>query len=383
MRDKDLLAAIVQRVDSGKIARRMVDVFREEIAAYRRLPAAAVEGEIVAISRENVELFFRSLVEDRSLTDEELEPFRESARHRAAEGLSLEDLLHAYRLGGRFGWQALIECAEPGEQAALLPSVARLMEYVDRVSDAVTETYHEWSRHLASEEERTVRELLDAITSGGPLDSATLELAERQSVPVAEQYAPFALALGDAAAHEHARWAADLRGQGLLAVNEGEKVVGLLSGPEAEPMLGIDHRGAVYAIGEVCPRDELRDALAEVRAVVELGGRLGKAGRVEVERHLPELLLSAAPRIARRIRAQALGPLEEYAERRRADLLETVRTFIACDLDRRRAAKRLHVHPNTLDYRLRRVEELTGLRLAATADLALIYLALLQPSTAV
>jgi DNA-binding PucR family transcriptional regulator len=78
------------------------------------------------------------------------------------------------------------------------------------------------------------------------------------------------------------------------------------------------------------------------------------------------------------LRRLALGPLEDYAERRRADLLETLRTFVACDLDRRRAAERLHVHPNTLDYRLRRVEELTGLRLSSTSDLVVTCLALKQ-----
>jgi DNA-binding PucR family transcriptional regulator len=125
-------------------------------------------------------------------------------------------------------------------------------------------------------------------------------------------------------------------------------------------------------------RRELRSGLHDLRGLLHLGLRLRRTGRIELDEHLPELLLASSPRIAQRVRRRALGPIEAYAARSRADLLETVDTFVACDLDRRRAAKRLHVHPNTLDYRLRRVEELTGLRLSRAADLVLICLALMQ-----
>src|SRR3954468_12964887 len=136
-----LLALIVERVDTDAVAHRMVESFTDAIDAYRRLPGAVVERDIVEISRHNLDLFFRALADARPISQDELRPFRESARKRAAEGLPLEDLLHAYRLGGRMGWEALVEAATAEEQTALLPSVARLMEYIDRVSDAVTETY--------------------------------------------------------------------------------------------------------------------------------------------------------------------------------------------------------------------------------------------------
>src|SRR5689334_17401273 len=106
-----LLARIVERVDTEAVARAMVSSFTREIDAYRELPEPVVAEQIVGISRHNLELFFRALADERSVSDDELEPFRESARSRAADGLPLEDLLHAYRLGGRMGWEALIEAA--------------------------------------------------------------------------------------------------------------------------------------------------------------------------------------------------------------------------------------------------------------------------------
>jgi PucR-like helix-turn-helix protein len=379
MRAQQTLADIVRRVDTADVALRMVEVFRTEIAAYRRLPESALDGQVVEISRRNVDAFFNSLVEGRALEEDEVEAFRTSARNRASEGLPLADLLHAYRLGGRTAWEALVEAAEPEEQAALLPGVARLLEHVDRVSAAVTETYYDWSRRLASEDERQVRDLFDALTGEGPLEGPMLGLAETQGMPVADEYAPFVLALPGAEMHVHAQHAAGLRRRGgALAVTEGDRIVGLLAKRERDPAAGSESR-VLCAVGEPAPRGELRSALLDLRALLDLGLRRRLTGRIELDDHLPELLLAGSPRIAERLRRRALARLEDYAARSRANLLETLDTFVACDLDRRRAAKRLHVHPNTLDYRLRRVEELTGLRLSRVSDMVLICLALKEP----
>jgi sugar diacid utilization regulator len=57
---------------------------------------------------------------------------------------------------------------------------------------------------------------------------------------------------------------------------------------------------------------------------------------------------------------------------RNPDLAHTLETYLGHDLDRRRTAAALHVHPNTLDYRLRRIVELTGLDPSTTRGLQLL-----------
>src|SRR3954447_10823001 len=131
----------------------MVATFRGEIAGYQRLPEPVVLGQIFEVSRRNVELFFRSLTEGREVTEDDLEAFRESAKDRAAEGMPLEDLLHAYRLGGRLRWEAIPGAAEADEEHSLLLCAELLMRYVDRVSSAVAQAYLEERQHLVSEEE--------------------------------------------------------------------------------------------------------------------------------------------------------------------------------------------------------------------------------------
>src|SRR4051794_14646252 len=288
--DGNLLAQIVRRVEIDELARRMVAVFQAEIPAYATLPDTMLHGEIEEVSRRNLGLFFRSLIDDRGLSDEELGPFCDSARQRAAEGLPLEDLLRAYRLGGRLGWEALVAAAEPDEQATLLPGVARLMQYVDHVSDAVTEAYHDERRHLFSDEERRVLELFEGLQHTAPLDPRTVELAHQIGFPVEDRYVPFTVALTDAPSHAHAQLAAALRRRGVLAVTSGDRVSGLL--PQDGDPVPLADGGSLRAMGPATPRAELAAMLIDLRLLVDVARHAGREGDLRIEEFLPELLLA-------------------------------------------------------------------------------------------
>lgn len=372
--DENLLAQIVRRVDLDEVARRMVAVIQAEIPAYQTLPDAMLHGEILEIARRNLGLFFQTLIDDRPLSDAELTPFCESARQRAAEGLPLEDLLHAYRLGGRLGWEALVAVANPDEQAALTPGVTRLMEYIDRVSDAVTETYQEERQHLVSDEERRVQELFEGVQHTAPLDPRTIELADQIGFPLEDRYLPFAVALVDAPAHSHAQLAAALRQRGVVAVTNGDRVSGLL--PEGADPAVLEEARSLRAVGPPTPRAELTPMLVDLRLLIDVARRGGREGDLRLEEFLPELLLARSPHLGAMLDGRVYGPLESAAEKGGADLLATLEAFLGAALDRRAAADALHVHPNTLDYRLRRIEELTGLLFADPDAVMLMALAI-------
>jgi PucR C-terminal helix-turn-helix domain len=372
--ERDTLSALVDRVDASEIARRMVTAFRSEISGYARLPESVIAGQILEVSRRNVELFFRSITELRGPTEEELAPFRESARSRAEEGLPLEDLLHAYRLGGRLGWQALMEAAHPNEYPALLAAAALLMRYIDSVSAAVAQTYLDEHQHLVSEEERRQRALVEALIHPEREAPALRDLAERVGFPIADRYRPFAKALPGAPTHAHSQLASALRSRGLLALTEGDRVTGLAVDTADETAIA-DGSG-LFTLGRPTPRSQLRVALDDMRLLLDLARRQGVTGPVDADAFVPELLLARSPDLAARITERVLGPLEAYAERRSSGLLETLEAFLDCGLDRRQAAGQLHIHPNTLDYRLRRITELTGLEPGRPRDLVLLELAL-------
>jgi DNA-binding PucR family transcriptional regulator len=56
-------------------------------------------------------------------------------------------------------------------------------------------------------------------------------------------------------------------------------------------------------------------------------------------------------------------------------LISTLRAYVECDLNVRRAAERLHVHVNTAHYRLGRIAERTGCDLRRVSDLIEILIA--------
>ncbi|HEY2509189.1 MAG TPA: PucR family transcriptional regulator ligand-binding domain-containing protein [Streptosporangiaceae bacterium] len=74
--------------------------------------------------------------------------------------------------------------------------------------------------------------------------------------------------------------------------------------------------------------------------------------------------------------AEVLGSVLSYDHTHAAELVPSVRIWLEHDRHTERAARALHVHPNTLRYRLQRFEEVSGRKLSSTASLAEVWLAL-------
>ncbi|MEV0521714.1 helix-turn-helix domain-containing protein, partial [Nonomuraea sp. NPDC050405] len=89
------------------------------------------------------------------------------------------------------------------------------------------------------------------------------------------------------------------------------------------------------------------------------------------------LLLATVPGDVRRSFAgRLLGPLIDYDRRHQSDLVRTLGTFLDCAGSWNACGERLHVHVNTVRYRIGRVEELTGRDLSSMADRVDFFLAL-------
>ena len=371
------LAAIIARLDRAAVVHRLVGGFRSEIPGYARLPTAVIEQQIVEVARHNVDLCFDTIAGARRLTRRDLEPFRASARDRATEGMPLEDLLHAYRLGGRLGWRAIAEAALPDEQATLIAAAELVMRYVDEVSAAVAQAYLEERQVLVSEDERSARDLFEALVHGREPARRLGEMAAGRRFPLAASYQAFVVRSVGEGGRRHADLAAALRRDGVLALTEGDRVAGLLPAGTRERLRGAP---GLVVVAEPLAREELAGAIEEVRAVAELAEARGFDGEIDLARFPLELLLLAAPRHAQRIADAVLGRLGSGEEGRTSELVGTLTAFVAEDFDRRRTAERLHVHPNTLDYRMRRVRELTGLDFRSADALAMLVLAVRQAS---
>lgn len=73
---------------------------------------------------------------------------------------------------------------------------------------------------------------------------------------------------------------------------------------------------------------------------------------------------------------EVVGPLLDYDRKHDSELLKTLESFFACQGSLQKTAEELFLHRNTLSYRLRRIEELSGLDLGDLEDRFQLQLAL-------
>ena len=156
----------------------------------------------------------------------------------------------------------------------------------------------------------------------------------------------------------------------------------------AQPVLESDRSRVRLTVGVSTPAEgvtaldgALHEAQSALRLAAMRAAAMGPAPAVsvvtsdEVASH--ELLLASVPgSVLRSFRARLLGPLLAYDERHRAELLPTLREFLACSGSWNACAAAMYVHVNTVRYRIRRIEELTGRDLSRLDDQVDFFLAL-------
>src|SRR5579859_6105211 len=210
------------------------------------------------------------------------------------------------------------------------------------------------------------------------------------------------------------RWRCDLAGElaisyaeGAVVAAAGDQIVTLIplpAGPsdspaahafaarlrDAQPVLESDRSRIRLTAGISAPAEgvtALAGALHEAQSARRLAAIRAAAAAPapvpavcvvtsdEVASH--ELLLASVPgSVLRSFRDRLLGPLLAYDERHRAELLPTLREFLACSGSWNACAARMYVHVNTVRYRIRRIEELTGRDLSCLDDQVDFFLAL-------
>lgn len=156
---------------------------------------------------------------------------------------------------------------------------------------------------------------------------------------------------------------------------------GLLAALQAPLTRGLDGDGrlTIGVSATVHSAEALRGALEEARharrVAAARAGRVCVAGHEELASHV--LLLPFVPDDVRRaFTARLLDPLRVYDRRHRAELIPTLEAFLECDGSWTRCATRLHLHVNTLRYRIGRIEQLTGRDLSRLEDKLDFFLAL-------
>ncbi|MGW8572397.1 PucR family transcriptional regulator [Streptomyces niveus] len=171
-------------------------------------------------------------------------------------------------------------------------------------------------------------------------------------------------------------------GEGTEAAGPGGLQADVLLAAVRDPLtagLADDGRLTLGVSAPVRSAEGLRGALEEARHARRVAaarpGRVCAAGHHELASHV--LLLPFVPDDVRRaFTARLLDPLRDYDRRHRAELVPTLEAFLDCDGSWTRCAARLHLHVNTLRYRVGRIEQLTGRDLSRLEDKLDFFLAL-------
>ncbi|HUN30868.1 MAG TPA: helix-turn-helix domain-containing protein [Trebonia sp.] len=316
-----------------------------------------------------------------------------TGRSRAAQGAPLAEMLTAYRVGIAEIWSTLVATARglPGVSADHVIDLADSVFAAQNVySDAALSAYRDESREVLRTRERERAAMVEVILTGvhtrdargrtGDADTAqaadTLwEVAQTLRLPLDGAFLVIA-----AEAHlghdplpgvEGALAVADIRSVWRL---DAEVCLGILCLPDRsrnEAGLAVLNRRATRRIGASPVFAELRQASWALQlARLALGSHPGTSG-VEQFRDSPiDMLVAAAPQAALGTAHAVLGSLLDLPKDELDLLLGTFEVWVRARGSANAAGAALYCHPNTVRYRLRRIEAGTGRTLSSPGDIA-------------
>ncbi|MEU7002293.1 helix-turn-helix domain-containing protein [Nonomuraea sp. NPDC046570] len=369
----DLHARMARR--SRELTRAVVARCESEVPFYRELPREVLDEEVSRSVTAVLGLMLRTLREGEALGPGTLTELIAWSARRAEERVPLEAVLTAYLIGAEVWWGALAEAATPGELAG---AGMDLLGCLRSALPAVAIAHLQAQEDIRSEEGKVRRALVSALLSGQPYEA----LAEAARVTIAASYEVLEIRFTSARPADRrtvrfVQSALDAStGTPVLAVLDHTGGVALLPGaPDLRALVGrvaeAGGRPVVVAAALAAEPGLIPEAAEEAGRVMEIVRRLGRPpGLYRFDDVLLEYQLARPGGGLTRLAAK-LDPLDGHPH-----LVSTLRAFVNRGHNRSQAARDLHIHRNTLDYRLHRVTALTGLDLAVPAEARLLEAAL-------
>ncbi|MTV26122.1 PucR family transcriptional regulator [Nitriliruptoraceae bacterium ZYF776] len=325
----------------------------------------------------------------------------ELGRGEARAGRTADALLAAYRVGARVAWREMSSSAV--EQGTPAPVVARFAElvfaYIDELS-AASVAGHADEVAATGRRQQERRDLLGRTLLTGAPTSTLVELADQAGWPLPDTLT--AVVLPAARVHDTLPYldvatlhvpadavAPDADGSGRRAgASTGDQdaatsvlLVADVVRTRAYLRRTLEGRGAV--IGPPRPWTRVRESLQVAARARQLLGDDDGGAVLDATDHLATLVVGADPAALQDLRDEVLAPLGELSPGAADRLGETLRAWLLHLGRRREVAEALHVHPQTVRYRMNQVRDLYGDRLddPDTVEALVIALAGARPGT--
>lgn len=326
----------------------VIDVVTREVPAY-----SGPDERVAATLRAGVGMALARLVDlmgtDEPALTESAALYERIGAGEYGAGRGLADLLSAYQIGARAAWQSL---SRAGVAAGVSPKeVSQLAEavfaYIDQLSAASIAGYTQAQVADAGRREALRSELVERLLAGeaGSEGVATLAAEVHWPLPTTAMVViPRGEVLPPAL-------------PGALVGRTSQGAVALVAGP-ITPGLHTWLQAATpeVAVGLPVPLAEAARSLAQARGLVSLP----VGGSLQADDHLADLLVRADPALGRALRGQVLAPFAGLPESRREPLLATLRSWLLHAGNRTDVGRELHIHPQTVSYRMDRVRDLLG-----------------------
>jgi hypothetical protein len=341
------------RSDLPAVVSEVVAAVAEQVPGYRR----PLEGRFGEGVRRGVEVALARFLEPDdavgpALTPQDRAVYVELGRGELLQGRSLEALLAAYRVGARLAFRrfAALGAAHGMPAEAVVPLAEATFAYIDELSAASIEGYAAEQSRQAGQRDRQRQQLLDRLLDGtldettGLQDAAGVGWALPEDVVVV--VVPVASGEG----------LSTRLGPQSLVGERGGSVVAVLPARDGGQALATRLADRPAGISLPAPRAQAAAALRLASLAAQLPG-----GRpVLVEQALADLVLHRDPELRDELVRRRLAPLASARAGSRDRLAETLLAWLAHRGSRQAVAEVLHVHPQTVAYRLRVLRELFG-----------------------
>lgn len=349
--------------------------------------------ELTPSVAKNIELGVSVMQRGTAPTRGELASGKRLGERRAGQGVPLESVIQAYRSTERTILLDLFS-GSPRWPTELTQRYANLIiTTFDLLTEEMINAYRETASAIEAAQRRVENELVvgianGTVTPGSDLDRWTQALGVEHAAPW------FSFVIGSTGETDHIdvlrlrqRIARALQNSVSGPVLFGD--LGALTVALARPRVSADAlrqtlQEAIesfgsptdYAIGVGGVSQDLTSAHESCReatdaVAVALAGRHTNQA-VAFDDVLLEILLGREPALATRLVDSRIGALRDHPH-----LIQTLEALVACDHSQSAVAKALFVHPNTVTYRIRRIQQLTGFDPLVMSDFIQMATALL------
>ncbi len=350
------------------LADELIAAIGHAVPEYRRPLEGAFGRGLRAGVRRSLQQFVDLIGRPGEVSASSREVYRELGRGEQRAGRTLDALQTAYRMGARLSWRRLSALArDRGADAETVSLLAEsIFAYIEEVSASSIEGYAQAQAELAGERERRRRRLVRLLV--GEQEGA-VELDPHAVAVEAGWRLPARVAVLACDHPDLTRLSTLIGGQAIgarlqeigcvLVPGEGERRV-----REVERALErMDGQQPWHAaLGPCLARGEApvsfaraRETLALMQAGILPVGRLAIASE-----HLLSLLLHRDPSLTAELSARRLSPLQDLAPGSRRRLEQTLLAWLRHRGSVPAVAAELHVHRQTVRYRLARLRELLG-----------------------